>query len=118
MKRSMRTMFVLLAIVLSLVAVQSVFAVTSTITGTIEAFSTQTNMIVVNEGTIEDLILTEVYGVKSSYYSSKCLITLNVGDTVSTGVYEFLSADGTTKLKACGELNVNDTATIKLRLCP
>ena len=116
MKISIRKMFVLLAIVLSLVAVQSVFAVTSTITGTIVALNTQPNMIVVNDGDSD----VEVYGVKSTYYNSKCLITLNVSDTVRTDVFEFLSADGTVKLKACGELIVGDptTATIKLRTCP
>jgi hypothetical protein len=115
MKRSMRTMFVVLAIVLSFVAVQSVFADTTTITGTIVELNTQPNMIVVNDGNSD----VKVYGVKSTYYNNECLITLNAGDYVRTQVYEEECLNGTVKLKACGELIVGDptTATILLRPC-
>jgi len=97
MKRSMKGFFVIMAIVMCLVAVQSVrAAVTFTVEGTIEEISTRPNMIVINDG---GDVLIEVFGVRFNYLA-KYNIVLEIGDYVSIDVYEYLCCDGTTKLKA------------------
>ena len=64
MKSSIRTMFVVLAIVMSFVAVHSVCAAdTYTVEGTIDSISTKPNKIVVDG--------TEVSGVKINYLANQ-----------------------------------------------
>ena len=95
MKNSIRTMFVVLAIVMSFVAVQSLCAAeTGTVAGTIKSISTRPNKIVV-----EDVygVLTEVSGVKFNYLCNQYTICLETGDSVSVDYYEFVCKDGTLK---------------------
>jgi hypothetical protein len=116
MKRSMKGLFVILAIVMSLVAVQSVCA--ETVIGTIDSISTEQprNMIVVDG--------TEVYGMRISYLANQYGIVLQElmeqDTTVIIDAYEVICLDGSTKLMAC-RLTVlyedNNTDTVDLRDC-
>lgn len=107
MKSSIRTMFVVLAIVMSFVAVQAAQA--DTVTGTITAISTKPNIITVDE--------TDVYGIKFNYLKNKHDIDLTVNMKVSVEVYEYYCpVYETTKLMAC-EITVDDV-TVVLRTCP
>ena len=105
MKSSIKGLFVILAIVMSFVVVQSVCA--ETVEGTIDSILTKPNMIKVDG--------SDVYGVKFKYLCNQYTICLEEGDTVSVEVYEFVCSDGTSILKAC-EITVDD-ATIALRPC-
>jgi len=105
MKSSIKGLFVILAIVMSFVAVQSVCA--ETVEGTIDSISTRPPKIVVGE--------TEVSGVRYNYLCNQYAICLEVGDTVSIEYYEYECSDGTIILKAC-KITVDD-ATIALRPC-
>ena len=108
MKNSIRTMFVVLAIVMSFVAVQAAQA--DTVAGTITAISTKPNMITVDE--------TDVYGIRFNYLENKHDIVLTVEPVteVSVEVYEYYCPIyDTTKLMAC-EITVDDAA-ISLRRC-
>ena len=108
MKNSIRTMFVILAIVMSFVAVQSVCAAeTGMVEGTIDSISTDPNMIVVDG--------TEVSGIKLNYLCNQYTICLEEGIFVSVDVYEYECSDGTIKLMACS-ITV-DNATVDLRTC-
>jgi len=107
MKSSIKTMFVVLAIVMSFVAVQGVCAETITVSGTIDSISTRPNMIVVDG--------TEVYGVRFNYLTNQYNIDLQTGIDVSVDVYEYECSDGTTKLMAC-KIKVGDV-TVDLRAC-
>jgi hypothetical protein len=108
MKSSIKGLVVILVIVMSFVAVQSVCA--ETVEGTIDSISTQPNMIVVGG--------TEVYGVRFNFLSNKHDIDLSVNQWVIVTVYEYECSDGTTMLKAC-EITVPDVDpdTIELRPC-
>jgi len=105
MKSSIKGLFVILAIIMSFVAVQSVCA--ETVTGTIYSFSIRPPTIVVNE--------IEVSGVRYNYLCNQYAICLEEGDMVSIEYYEYECSDGTIILKAC-EITVGD-ATIALRPC-
>jgi hypothetical protein len=105
MKSSIKGLVVILVIVMSFVAVQSVCA--ETVTGTIDEISTQPNKIVVNG--------TEISGVRYNYLCNQYNICLELGDTVSIEYYEYECSNGTVMLKAC-KITVNE-ATIALRDC-
>jgi len=93
MKRSMRTMFVLLAIVMSLVAVQAAWAKTCNleVEGTVTAIDYDNNSITIDYNTI-------IYGVRLEYLANKLNIVLQVGDNV---VITALQCPSTGKLSAC-----------------
>ena len=100
MRNSTRRMFLLLTIVVSLVAVQSLCAVeTHTVTGTIDTISTKPNKIVI-DGTIDGIVdMIEVSGISFSRLAN-LEIVLAVGTEVSVDVYEFECSDGTIKFMA------------------
>ena len=105
MKRSIKGLIVILVIVMSFVAVQSVYA--GAVTGKIDSISLRPPKIVIGE--------TEVSGVRYNYLCNQYNICLVEGDTVSIEYYEYECSDGTIILKAC-KIIVND-ATIDLRDC-
>ncbi|MFZ0481868.1 MAG: hypothetical protein WAL93_00615, partial [Desulfobacterales bacterium] len=105
MKRSIKGLVVILVIVMSFVAVQSVCA--ETVTGTIDEISTQPNKIVVNG--------IEVSGVRYNYLCNQYNICLELGDTVNIEYYDYECSDGTILHKAC-KITVDDV-TIALRDC-
>ncbi len=104
MKISLRKMFVLLAIVLSLVAVQAVWAKTCnvTVSGTVDAIDYDANAITVDG--------TTVYGIPLAYLANKLNIVLEVGDYVVITAHE---CPYTGKLSAC-TLSVNGGNVIYL----
>ena len=106
MKSSIKGLFVILAIVVSLVAVQSACA--ETVTGEIESISTKPNKIVVGG--------TEVSGVKFNYLCNQYTICLEAGNSVSIDYYEFECIDGTIKNMAYS-ITVDDV-TVVLRTVP
>jgi len=108
MKHSIKGLFLILAIVMSFVAVQSVSAETI-VEGTITATSTRPNMVVL-DGEIE------VYGVMFNYLSKHHEIDLTVNMDVQFKVFEYVCNDGTTKLKACA-IAVDPGDWISLRGC-
>ena len=109
MKSSIKGLFVILAIVVSLVAVQSVCAAdTYTVEGTIDSISTKPNKIVVDG--------TEVSGVKFKYLCNQYTICLEKGDSVTIDYYEFECSDGTIKNMAYS-ITVDDV-TVVLRTVP
>jgi azurin len=104
MKISIKKLFVLLAVVLSLVAAQAVWAKTCnvTVSGTIDAIDYDANAITVDK--------TTVYGIPLAYLENKLGIVLQVDD------YVVITADqcpSTGKLSAC-TLSVNSGAVIYL----
>jgi len=104
MKSSIRTMFVVLAIVMSFVAVQSVCAAdTYTVEGTIDSISTKPNKIVVDG--------IEVSGVKFNYLCNQYTICLEAGNSVSIDYYEFECIDGTIKNMAYS-ITVDDVTVV------
>jgi hypothetical protein len=105
MKSSIKGLVVILVIVMSFVAIQSVCA--ETVTGTIDEISIRPPKIVIGE--------TEVSGVRYNYLCNQYSICLEEGDTVSIEYYEYECSDGTIILKACN-ITVGD-ATIALRPC-
>ena len=105
MKSSIKGLIVILVIVMSFVAVQSVYA--GAVTGKIDSISIRPPKIVIGE--------TEVSGVRYNYLCNQYNICLEEGDTVSIEYYEYECSDGTIILKAC-KIIVND-ATIDLRDC-
>ena len=97
MKNSIRTMFVILAVLMSFVAVQAASADTVTVEGTITAISTTPNMITVD--TVDSD--TDVYGVKFDYLDNRCGITLSVDMDVTVKAEEYYCAlNDITVLKA------------------
>ena len=109
MKSSIKGLFVILAIVVSLVAVQSVCAADIfTVKGTIEEISTRPNKVVVDE--------TDVFGVRINYLANQYNIDLETGIDVSIEVYEFECTDGTIKNMAYS-ITVDDI-TVVLRTVP
>ena len=114
MKNSIRTMFVVLAIVMSFVAVQSLCAAdTYTVEGAIDSISTKPNKVVIKDA---DGVLTEVSGVKFNYLCNQYTICFEVGDSVSIDCYEFECIDGTIKNMAYS-ITVGEV-TVKLREVP
>ena len=107
MKSTIKKMLVILAIVMSLLTVQSVSAETI-MEGTIGEISTQPNVVMFDG--------IEVYGVKFNYLDNQYDIVLSVNKWVSFKVYEYECSDGTTKLKAC-EIAVVEDDWIPLREC-
>ena len=105
MKSSIKGLLVILAIVMSLVAVQSFCA--ETVSGTIDSISTRPPKIVVDG--------IEVSGVRYNYLCNQYTICLEQGDDVEVEYYEYECSDGTIILKAC-KITVDD-ATITLRTC-
>jgi hypothetical protein len=105
MKRSIKGLVVILVIVMSFVAVQSVCA--ETVEGTIDSISIRPPKIVVGE--------TEVSGVRYNYLCNQYGICLEEGDVVSIDYYDFECSDGTILHKAC-KITV-DEVTIALRDC-
>ena len=106
MKNSIRTMFVVFAIVMSFVAVQAAQA--DTVAGMITAISTKPNMITVDG--------TEVSGVKFNYLCNQYTICLEAGNSVSIDYYEFECIDGTIKNMAYS-ITVGNV-TVVLRTVP
>jgi len=94
---------VILVIVMSFVAVQSVCA--ETVTGEINSISTKPSKIVVDG--------TEVSGVKFNYLCNQYTICLEEGNLVSIDYYEFECTDGTIKYMATS-ITVGDV-TVQLR---
>lgn len=105
MKYHMKGVFVILAIVMSLVAIQNVCA--ETITGTIEDISTAPNVIVIDG--------TEIYGVRIDYLYNQYNIDLETGINVSVEYYEYECSSGLLVNKAC-MITVDDIA-VTLRDC-
>lgn len=98
MKISIKRLFVFLAIVMSLVVVQSGWAQeTYTVAGTVYSVSTYDSIIQVDEG---DGIITTVYCIPFSHLAKKHRIVLDVGDEVSIEVYDRNFSNKTTKLVA------------------
>ena len=105
MKSSIRRMFALLAIVVSLVAVQSLCAVeTHTVSGTIDTISTKPNKIVVDG--------TEISGISFSRLANLD-IELAEGTEVSVDVYEFECSNGTIKFMAYSITVDGDTVDLR-----
>lgn len=105
----MKKLFILLAIVMSFVAVQSVSA--ETVEGEITGMKTRHNVVTVDEGSIE----TDVYGVKYDFLENQCSIDLDLHDIVSFEVVEKTCSDGSIVLFAC-EVTV-DQQFCSLRDC-
>lgn len=111
MKHSIKGLFVILAIIMSLVVVQSICATELfTVTGEIISISTRPNMIVVKDDLTGDD--TEVYGVGFKKLENHNIF-LEEGVTVSIDVSEYTCLSGTVKLMAYS-ITVGDV-TIKLR---
>ena len=112
MKRSIKGLVVILVIVMSFVAVQSVCA--ETVIGTIESISTgkPSNMIVVDG--------TEVYGMRIKFLENQHGIVLqelmDESTTVIIDAYGVVCSDGSTKLMAC-RISVVGVDTVDLRDC-
>jgi len=106
MKSSIKGLVVILAIVMSLVAVQSVCA--ETVEGTITSIQERPNIIEVDNK-------TEVYGVRFNYLCNQYNICLEEGDQVEIEYYEYECSDGSIILKAC-KITVGE-AEITLRDC-
>ena len=98
MKHSLKTMAVLAAVVMSLVAVQAAWAQdTVTVEGTVYSINTAENSIVVDES---DNVLTTVYCIPFDFLANKYGIVPAEGDEVTIEAYERTFSDGTTKLLA------------------
>ncbi|MDY6854364.1 MAG: hypothetical protein SWO11_06595 [Thermodesulfobacteriota bacterium] len=106
MKRSFKGLFVIMMIIMSFFAVQSVYA--QTVSGTIDSITTDRPVKIVVDG-------IEVSGIRLNYLCNQYNICLEVGDTVSVEYYEFECLNGSIILKACG-ITVGG-ATISLRPC-
>ena len=110
MKISIRKMVVLLAIVLSLVAVQAVWAKTCnvTVSGTVDSIDYDANAITI---TVDETVDgTTVYGIPLAYLANKLKIVIEVDDNVVITAYQCPS---TGKLSAC-TLSVNGGNVIYL----
>ncbi|SPD74910.1 exported hypothetical protein [uncultured Desulfobacterium sp.] len=90
MKNSVKSILVILAIVMSLVAVRSASA--ETVSGTIESISLKPNIVVVDG--------TAVNGVRLDYLCNQYNVCLEEGDTVTIDYYEYTCLSGTVKLIA------------------
>ena len=110
MKHSIKGLFLILVIVMSFVAVQSVSAETI-VEGSIASISTRPNVVV-----LDGSESYEVYGVMFNYLSKHHEINLTVNMDVKFRVFEYQCNDGTTKLKAC-EIAVDSGDWVFLRGC-
>jgi len=108
MKHSIKGLFVILAIIMSLVAVQGVCAETVTVEGMIDNISEKPNMIVVDG--------TEVYGVRYKYLCNQYNICLEENMNVSIVCDVFVCSNGTSKNMATS-ITVDDV-TVQLRYIP
>lgn len=101
MKNPLKKLFVLLAIVLSFVAVQSVSA--ETVEGNIDIISAKPPVIQLGE--------TMVSGVRLNYLCNQYNICLEDGDYVIVDYYEFECLNGTIKNKATS-ITVGDITVV------
>jgi len=114
MKRSIRTMFVLLAVVLSLVAVQAVWAKScnNTVEGTVTAIDYDKNAITVDETTVK--------GIPLDYLAKKLGIELLLDDSVVITAHQCPSNDDklslcTLKMDLDGDGIIDDDEEIELK---
>jgi len=103
MKKSCGRLFLLIALVMSVIVVPSAFA--DTITGVIDEITTKPNTITVDE--------TVFNGIKINYLSNQYNILLQEGDEVTLDYYEFECSDGTIK-NMVTDITVGDV-TVHLR---
>ena len=108
MKNSIKKLFILLAIVMSFVVVQSVCADTFTVTGDIEILNEYRPSTILVDG-------IEVSGVRLNYLCNQKNICLDDEDSVTVEYFEVECRDGTINNKAC-KITVDDT-TVMLRDC-
>ncbi|MDH4241453.1 MAG: hypothetical protein OEW48_17985 [Phycisphaerae bacterium] len=99
MKRCMRTMFVLLAIVMSLVAIQAVWAQEITVTGTIERIGTSSTAYgSIDVKSAETGVLYTFYDIPFSELELETIgIFLNVGYSVTVYAYVVTFPNGMKK---------------------
>lgn len=108
MKRTIGRLLLIITLVMSVVAVQNVFA--ETVEGTIDEITTKPNTISV----IDDAsVLTVINGVKINYLSNQYNIDLEEGMLVSVEYDEFTCSDGSIKNMATA-ISVGDV-TVQLR---
>ena len=122
MKSSIKTMFLVLAIVMSFVAVQAVCAGTVdptdtiTVTGTVKSFHEPTG-IVLTDATVDGEAVVEpvtVDGIGPSWFWLEQSAIPAVGDTVSIEVYQLCLSEVDTTLIACS-IAINGGDQILLR---
>lgn len=129
MKSSMRTMFVVLAIVMSFVAVQAVWAGTIdpndtiTVEGTVKSFHDPTGIVLTN-ATVDGEVLEDedeevfVGGIGPLWFWEDKSPIPAFGDTVSIEAYELVLSEDATTLIACSITLKDDEGndvTISLR---
>ena len=107
MKHSIKGLVVILAIIMSLVAVQGVCA--GEVTGSIESISTNQPYKIEVDG-------KEISGVRYNYLCNQYNICLEIGDIVTVEYYEFQCPNGTIKNMATS-ITVGDV-TVTLRTVP
>ena len=110
MKSSIKGLFVILVIVMSFVAVQSVCAV---VTGTVTATISQISITHPYKIVVDDI---EVSGVRPNYLCNQYNICLEEGNSVTIDYYEFECSNGDIKLMAYS-ITVGDV-TVDLRPLP
>ena len=111
--RMTKTIFVILAIAVSLVAAQNLLAATTvTVAGTVAEISNKPNKLVIDDSGV----LTEVNGIRFNYLENRYNIVIEEGTYVSVEAYEYVCPKGITKLIAYS-ITVNDV-TVKLRPAP
>ncbi|MBU1234143.1 MAG: hypothetical protein KKD01_00790 [Proteobacteria bacterium] len=115
MKRTIKIVFVILAVAMTFFAVQNVSAkggkdTTYTVEGTIDSISYQPNVVTVldSEGNT-----TDVYGISFNYLCNQKDVCLADGDYVSIDYYEFLCDSGI--IKAMATSITVDNVTFVLR---
>lgn len=111
MKRSIKGLLVVWAVLMTFIAVQGVGArVTADIEGEIVVIDTAPNKITVDVGDGAEI---EVCGIQYNYLLNEYGIELSVGDTVSVEASVHVCEDGTLKYTAIS-ITVGDV-TVKLR---
>ncbi|MCB2145911.1 MAG: hypothetical protein KQI81_05500 [Deltaproteobacteria bacterium] len=108
MKKSRGRLFLIFAMVMSVVVVQNVFA--ETVEGTIDSITTKPNTISIIDDALE---LTVINGVKINYLSNQYNIDLEEGMFVSVDYDEFTCSDGSIKNMATS-ITVGEV-TVQLR---
>jgi hypothetical protein len=122
MESTIKKLFVILAIGVSFVAVQTACAETvkETVKGTIDSISFRPPTIVIvqtyENGQTDVIGETEISGMRLNYLCNQYNICLEEGDVVTIEYYEYVCSSGTVILKACNI--IVDNATIALRPCP
>lgn len=111
MKSSIKVLFVILAIIVSIVAVQSVCA--ETVTGSVEGVITSISNTKPYKIEVEGL---EISGVRYNFLCNQYNICLETGNTVIIDYYEFECPNDDIKLMAYS-ITVGDV-TVKLREVP